>query len=393
MPAATMEPPAQPQRQPLDRVLGRIAGAKPGPLLLVTAGVHGNEPAGVLAVQRVTARIAELRLPIAGDIVALAGNLPALEAKQRYISRDMNRLWEQDRVARWRRGEHEEPEDAQSGELAEAIEDAISSARGTVFHIDLHTTSAPGVPFAFFGDTLRNRDFALQFPVAFILGLEELVDGTLVEFVSHLGPVTIGFEGGQHDAPESVDNLEAVLWIAIAATGLAEARAIPFLAQMRQRLERAAGTVPRMMEVTYRHAIAAADAFRMKPGFTNFDPIAKGQVVAEDRRGPVRAPRGGLMLMPLYQAKGNDGFFLARPISPFWLWLSRMLRCAGTGRVAHWLPGVRRDPERPGQLLVDPEIARFFTYEVFHLLGYRRERPRDGLLVVSARPERASGSR
>jgi hypothetical protein len=99
------------------------------------------------------------------------------------------------------------------------------------------------------------------------------------------------------------------------------------------------------------------------------------------------------MLMPLYQAKGNDGFFLARPISPFWLWLSRMLRCAGTGRVAHWLPGVRRDPERPGQLLVDPEIARFFTYEVFHLLGYRRERPRDGLLVVSARPERASGSR
>lgn len=393
MPAATMEPPAQPERQPISRVLGRVPGAVAGPLLLVTAGVHGNEPAGVLAVQRVTSRVAEHRIPLRGDLVALAGNLPALEAKQRYISRDMNRLWEEDRVARWRRGEHEEPEDAQSGELADAIEEAITAARGPVFHIDLHTTSAHGVPFAFFGDTLRNRDFALQFPVAFILGLEELVDGTLVEFVSHLGPVTIGFEGGQHDAPESVDNLEAVLWIALAATGLAKAQDIPLLGEMRARLERAAGTVPRMMEVTYRHAIAAADAFRMNPGFTNFDPIAKAQVVAEDRRGPVRAPREGLMLMPLYQAKGNDGFFLARPINRFWLWVSRMLRYAGAGNVAHWLPGVRRDPERPGQMLVDPEIARFFTYEVFHLLGYRRERPRDGLLVVSARPEHASGTR
>lgn len=369
------------------RVLARISSPEPGPLLLVTAGLHGNEPAGIHAVRRVVARMAEHGIALRGDLVALAGNIPALEARQRYISRDMNRLWDPERVAAWRRGEQHEPEDTQSAELADALEQAIASARGPAFHIDLHTTSAHGVPFAFFGDTLRNRDFALKFPVAFVLGLEELVDGTLVEFVSRLGPVTIGFEAGQHDAPESVDNAEAMLWVALVAAGLVRVADLPFYHQMHQRLVTAAGNVPRMMEVVHRHAIAPGDEYRMKPGYTNFDPVREGEVVAEDRHGPVTCPRDGLMLMPLYQAKGNDGYFLARPINRFWLWVSRMLRYLGAGRVAHWLPGVSRDPERPGQLLVDPAIARFFVYDVFHLLGYRRERPRGEMLVVSRRPE------
>ena len=37
----------------VERVLGRIRGASEGPTLIFVAGLHGNEPAGVQALQRV----------------------------------------------------------------------------------------------------------------------------------------------------------------------------------------------------------------------------------------------------------------------------------------------------------------------------------------------------
>jgi succinylglutamate desuccinylase len=52
----------------------------------------------------------------------------------------------------------------------------------------------------------------------------------------------------------------------------------------------------------------------MASGLKSFDPIEAGQIVARDRRGPVRAPEAGLMLMPRYQAQGEDGFFVGREL-------------------------------------------------------------------------------
>ena len=65
--------------------------------------------------------------------------------------------------------------------------------------IDLHSTSADGLPFATVGDTMRNRRFAQNLPVTILLGIEEQLDGTMLEYLNNLGAVTLGFEGGQHD--------------------------------------------------------------------------------------------------------------------------------------------------------------------------------------------------
>jgi hypothetical protein len=89
--------------------------------------------------------------------------------------------------------------------------------------------------------------------------------------------------------------------------------------------------------------------------------------------------------MPLYQTLGDDGFFLTRDVRPFWLWLSALLRRLRFDRLAPLLPGVRRHPQLEDHYLVDPKIARFFTVEIFHLLGYRRERPTAGLMMFSRR--------
>jgi len=92
-----------------------------------------------------------------------------------------------------------------------------------------------------------------------------------------------------------------------------------------------------------------------------------------------------MVLLPLYQALGDDGFFLGREVRSFWLKLSAMLRRLRVGDYVHWLPGVRRDPGNDMQLLVNTQIARILPLQVFHLLGFRKRRWSGKDLVVSRR--------
>jgi len=49
--------------------------------------------------------------------------------------------------------------------------------------------------------------------------------------------------------------------------------------------------------------------------YANFDPVTKGELLAYDRHGEIRAKFDGLILMPLYQKQGNDGFFIIKDIN------------------------------------------------------------------------------
>jgi succinylglutamate desuccinylase len=81
------------------RVLGRRSGAERGPLLVVMTGIHGNEPAGLIAAERVLQSLEARGLPRRGDVVFLAGNLEALERRVRFVDRDLNREWTRERLA------------------------------------------------------------------------------------------------------------------------------------------------------------------------------------------------------------------------------------------------------------------------------------------------------
>ena len=147
--------------------------------------------------------------------------------------------------------------------------------------------------------------------------------------------------------------------------------------------------MPAVVEIRHRHAIEASDAFRMRPGFENFARVAAGDLLAEDRRGEVRARRAGRVLLPLYQGLGQEGFFLGREVRPFWLALSAWLRRLHLERFVRWLPGVDVHPTRADSFLVDARIARLWPVELFHLLGYRRRRPEGERLCFSRRVEGA----
>jgi len=368
-------------------VVGRVRGPRPGPTLIAVGGIHGNEPAGVRAMRRLLPSLAPLAASLRGELVLLAGNTRALERGVRYSNADLNRLWTRENLAAVRKGARPAAPGVEATELAEllaAFESAAACARGEIFFLDLHTTSARGVPFATVGDTLRNRAFALNFPVTLVLGLEEQVGGTMLEHVNNTGAVTMGFEAGQHEEGEAVDNHEALLRVALAASGLLAPGEVPGLEEARATLKRAGGGA-RFIEVRHRHAIRLEDEFRMTPGFENFDPVRRGQPLARDRRGLVRAREGGMILMPLYQRLGDDGFFLAREVRPFWLRLSALLRRLRVGSCARLLPGVARHPADPDTYVVNTRVARLMPLQVFHLLGFRKRRWDGDRLVVSRR--------
>ena len=360
-------------------LLGAVRGPLSGPTLIIVGGIHGNEPAGVLAAERVLPQLQQRKVTLRGEIVLLKGNVRALERNVRYIDADLNRQWTADLLDRSSKLSERHEQD----ELLVAIGEAVSRARGDVYFVDLHTTSASGKPFATVGDTLRNRAFALQFPVTVVLGLEEQLDGTLLEYVNNRGAITMGFEAGQHEAATSIDHHEALIWNAAVAAGNFRSADLPELSHYRSVLELAGGR--RVVEVRHRHAIVPEDDFRMEKGYRNFQPIKRGQLLAKDRKGEVTARESGLILMPLYQMLGDDGFFLGRDVKQFWLKLSAVLRNLKVGHYMHLLPGVRRDPLDGNFLVIDTRIARILPLQIFHLLGFRRRRWVGNNLVVSRR--------
>jgi predicted deacylase len=370
------------------REVARIAGEEAGPTLIAVGGIHGNEPGGVEAGKRVVARLSQDGVSVRGEVVIFRGNMGAQAHKQRYVVRDLNRVWTEKAIAalEQRPASSLDPEEREQVELLNAIRAVKARARGPVYLVDLHTTSASGVPFVIFGDTLPQRDFVLGFPLPVLFGLEEQLDGALAEYWTRQGCVTFSVEGGQHEDPGAVDNLEAVLLLATEMAGIVPKGALAETKDAFALLEGRRGKLPRVMEVIERHAITPEDDFRMEAGFRNLDYAREGQLLATDRGGDIRAPHDGLVILPLYQKQGTDGFFWGRAVSDARLRLSQRLRHMQLDRLLGLLPGVRRDDTHPSRFIVNTSVARLYPLDVFHLFGYRRIRRSDARLTVERQP-------
>lgn len=363
--------PSAPDTPP--RLLGRVEGPGNGRTLICLAGLHGNEPCGVRAAEGVLAKLSDDPSGIAGRLVVFAGNRKALPRRQRYLDKDLNRSWQPSHLERLRDGYP--PADAEDEEIVELdreLEAVMAGEPGEIFLIDMHSTSGPGPAFAVLEDTLDNRAFALKFPIPLVLGLEEELSGTVSSFLCARGVTTLGFEGGQHEDPASVRRAAAALWIALEETGVLPRGSRSEPAAARAFLETESRLLPRVVEVLRRHAIHNGDGFRMIDGYDSFQAVRADERVATDRRGGIPAAEEGLILMPLYQDQGDDGFFIVRRVRPVWLRVSAFLRRGNLDRHLHRLPGVSRNPERADGLIVDRRVARWLTMQLFHLFGYRR---------------------
>jgi predicted deacylase len=369
------------------RVVGRVHGERPGPSLICVVGIHGNEPAGVHAVRRILETLPQRAHGIRGDFVALAGNLAALAAGRRFVDRDLNRAWTEERLRAVRgNGQLEGAvEDREQIELLREIETVLQETRGRIYVLDLHTTSGPGGIFSAFTDALPQRAFASQFPVPMIFGLEEQVEGTLLDLLSRQGIVSITIETGQHQEEAAVDRAASAIWLALVAAGLLPERLVPEATEARKLLRRDTDHLPTALEMRYRRPKLDGDGFQMDPGYSNFQKVRAGQLIARDNDGPISVHERARLLMPLYQEQGEDAYFLVREFSPFWMHVSHVMRRAGVSRIAHWLPGVRRVDGSEDHLIVNKRVARFFARQLFHLLGFRQMSDAGTRLVMRRR--------
>lgn len=300
------------------RILCDIAHSTAGPLLIAVAAVHGNEPSGVRAIEGFSSLFRETK-GVQGRFVGIVGNKRALEAQRRFIDIDLNRAWTTETIERVLNRNLQFVEEYELVEVKAVLDDLLSqyaADEAPCFLIDLHSTSSESFPFiasavAPVGSTAVLQQVVQSLAVPRLTFSTDPVRGSLSTYYGSDHCPTCVFEAGNHSAQASVRAAEDALWSVAASIGLVSYKASE-VQTARQRLSEATGDVPREVELYYRHAISPEDNFRMRPGYRNFQRVSCGEVIADDRSGPIAVPEDAYLIFPLYQPQGEDGFFLAR---------------------------------------------------------------------------------
>lgn len=368
------------------RLIGKISGQEKGPTFVLFGGIHGNEPAGILALEEVFNDLKRLSLPIKGNIFMIRGNLQGLSSGKRFLDHDLNRLWTNNNINNIREKSTVElsVEEKELLEIFALLKKIIATHEPPFYFVDIHTTSSKTVPFITINDALINRRFSKCFPLPVVLGIEEYLEGPMLSYINERGYVAIGIESGQHQTVEAVDNAISFIWIALVAAELIPAPELPELNVHYHKLKNATYGNRRFYEILSRRELLPNDQFKMKEGFQSFEKVPKGILLAEHNGVEILAPKDSIIFMPLYQELGKEGFFFIRKI-PIWaLRLSEALRKYTWDNFFSGFPGVSWTVNGD-KLKVNTRIVKFFRKSIFHLFGYRRSVIEGNKVVMSNR--------
>ncbi|GJM30312.1 MAG: hypothetical protein DHS20C17_29470 [Cyclobacteriaceae bacterium] len=298
----------------MKRVLGVVEGKSGGPLIILLGGLHGNEVAGIKAINKVLQVIHQNQVPINGTLVGLAGNLQALASNRRFIGYDLNRCWTEDFINRVYHQQHTQAEDIELKDLHQIIMEFKNHEYQKRLLIDLHSTSSEQGNFVVVpgSEAMNPVVQSLQQPV--VIDLDQYLSGTLLKYLYGQGFFSLAFEGGLIGSPEAIELNVSGIWRMLEASGAIGSAHINGSMKSGKKV-RSFSRLPNFVKVRYHHKISELDKFVMHPGFANFQRIKAGQLVASDRNGPVYAPVSGLMFLPLYQSSGDDGFFIVEEVS------------------------------------------------------------------------------
>lgn len=310
---------------PSDRIIGRYEGVSKGPLLICIGGMHGNESAGIRALELMLKMlevepITNESFAYKGRFLALKGNLNAIQQGVRYIDQDLNRSWTAEIIKKVTNADPTQlqNEEAELKDIHQTIIDEIDTYQPTeLIFLDLHTTTATGGIFTIpYEDEISiNISKNLYAPV--VLGLLEGIHGTFLHYFNstHFPNhkiAAICFESGQHNDPLSINRAIAAITNCMRAIGSVRREDVSH--RHNYMLQTYSQGLPPISHLLHKHSIHPEDKFEMKPGFKNFDFVKEGTLLACDQNGDIVCPYDCRILMPLYQKQGNDGFFLIKDV-------------------------------------------------------------------------------
>lgn len=308
-----------------------IAGLLPGPRLIVTGAVHGNETAGTKGIRRVLAEIDSSDIEIVRGSVTFVPvcNPLAYNNLRRMGDRNLNRKLQPTATP-------QDNEDRIAGVLCQWL------AEHDVL-LDLHSFRSPGQPFVMRGPA-NNRGTLEPFAhevaeakLAMHVGPSRIVEGWMGAYAAGVarrkarsltpgavhedpsygvgttefmrargangqGGYGITLECGQHDDPEGPEVAYTAIRQTLALLGLADIPLAPPAGPF-ECLD--------LAEVVDRHA----EGDRFAKTWTSFDPLAAGELIAIRADGSeVRAPQAGYIVFPDVSAlPGHEWFYLAQP--------------------------------------------------------------------------------
>lgn len=309
---------------PQKHLIGRFRGPNPGPLLITLGGIHGNEPAGVRAIEIVLEMLEHEpahnpTFSFRGTFLGLLGNVRAFEMEKRYLEFDLNRRWDNEYIDHVKHTPPKglEPEDIEMLELLALIKEEVEYAQPTnIIFLDIHTTSAIGGIFSIATDDPESLRLAIELHAPVIKGILTGMKGTTLHYFTAdmFGIDTVGvcFEAGQHIDPLSIKRAIAAIVNCMRSVGCVRPEDVEN--RHDQLLIDYSRGLPQVADFILAHTIKKTDGFRMRPGYKNFQRIKKGEILAYDKDGPIEAVEDGCILMPLYQMQGQDGFFLIEPV-------------------------------------------------------------------------------
>jgi len=279
--------------------------------LIVIGAMHGNEVSGLEAIQKVIDQLeSHPQWLNKGKVYFIKGNISALDNKERFIDKDLNRLWLDEYI----HGNHQEIADIKDlKELYRLIENICQGNYTNCTLLDLHTFSAKSGIFCIPNCHKKSLDLAASFHIPFIEKLSTNLPGTALSYYGNKGVTSIVVEGGTHSSQRATANLEAAIWHLLAYEKIIKPD-LKMVENSRARLLKEGEKYPYHLELTYRHQLENSQNFRMNDGYYNFKKIDKDEALAKLEKKEVKSPSEGYMLMPLYQKKGSDGFFIVKEI-------------------------------------------------------------------------------
>lgn len=304
------------QTTKIKRLIGEypLSNTVKGPALLISAGVHGNEPTGILGLRRVLEKLDKHQIPLKGRIIGVAGNLKALKKGVRMIDKDLNRICTIERATQLKNNKNfsfEEEEEFK--ELLNIIECIKTDSFYTdLKFMDLHTTSSSTTPYISVNKREDSYQFAKSFPLPVVCGIEQFIPGHFDHYLSEIGHIGFTLEAGQHEDEASIDRHEAVIWLTLEQAGLLESHDNIFYEDSIKTLKEASSGKKGNYEVIYRYNIMDGEEFKMAAGFQNFQEVKEGELLAISDGLPLYAEKDSHIFLPLYQQQGSDGFFLIK---------------------------------------------------------------------------------
>lgn len=286
--------------------------------------MHGNEPAGVLALEEVF-RLLEQEpqqnpnFSFRGRLIGVRGNIQAILANKRYLKKDLNRQFTLNNIrkVRSRTEKHLIAEDLELRAIVDLVDQEIQDYQPSqVVIIDLHTTTADGGIFSIATNYEQSINIAKGMHAPVVTGLLAGIRGTTLHYFcpdNFACPiVSVTFEAGQHNDPQSAQRATAALINLLRSVKSVRPQDVEN--KHDQLLLNYSKGLPALVKLLHVQSITPGDGFQMMPGYQNFQPVKKGEVLAKTKDGPIAAPKDCLILMPLYQQQGEDGFFLVESL-------------------------------------------------------------------------------